>query len=124
MVDEARNRGDSPLIEASDLPAGIRGSLGSAYVPPPIPPTVLPLDDLLTQVERRLIEHALTRSRHNKSKAAELLGISRPRLYRRIRELGLPDEPEGSEELTAASTALAPVLTPGVESPNHGPTES
>jgi transcriptional regulator with PAS, ATPase and Fis domain len=38
-----------------------------------------------------LIEQALQRSRHNKSKAAELLAISRPRLYRRIGELRIPE---------------------------------
>ena len=57
-----------------------------------------PLDEILTQVEHRLIKSALNRSRHNKSRAAELLGISRPRLYRRIKELNLPDEPEPTDE--------------------------
>jgi DNA-binding NtrC family response regulator len=58
----------------------------------------------LTQVERRLIEHAMQRAGQNKSRAAELLGISRPRLYRRIKELNLPDEPEPCEETSTAST--------------------
>ena len=53
---------------------------------------------ILTQVERRLIETALRQARRNKSRAADLLGISRPRLYRRIKELSLPDEPEPTDE--------------------------
>ena len=61
---------------------------------PPAPRPVKPLDELLTEIERRLIENALTKSRQNKSRAAELLGISRPRLYRRIKELNLPDDSE------------------------------
>ena len=59
---------------------------------------IKPLDELLTEVERRLIETALRQSRSNKSRAAEILGISRPRLYRRIKELNLPDEDEPAEE--------------------------
>jgi len=79
-----------------DLPAAIRGNLAAAYLPPPLPPSVTPLDDLLTDVERRLIENALNRARFNKSRAADLLGISRPRLYRRIKELNIPDPGDGN----------------------------
>ena len=80
-----------------DLPATIRGSLGGAFTPPTPPCPVKPLDELLTEVERRLIETALRQSRSNKSCAAEILGISRPRLYRRIKELNLPDDESGEE---------------------------
>ncbi len=72
------------LIRAGDLPASIRGASGGAYAPPPVAPSATPLDLWLTQLERKLIEQALHRARQNKSRAAELLGISRPRLYRRI----------------------------------------
>jgi transcriptional regulator with PAS, ATPase and Fis domain len=85
-------------IEVDDLPADIRGHLGAAYPAPPPPPPITPLDELLTQVERRLIEHAMQRAGQNKSRAAELLGISRPRLYRRIKELNLPDEADPCDE--------------------------
>lgn len=101
VIDEAHERAKSDVIRAEDLPAAIRGNLGSAYTPPPIPPPITPLDDLLTQVERRLIEQALGRARQNKSRAAELLDISRPRLYRRIKELNIPDEDQTAEELAA-----------------------
>ena len=62
-----------PLIDASDLPASILGHLGAAYLPPSAPRPVQPLDELLTGVERRLIENALARSHQNKLRAAELL---------------------------------------------------
>ena len=81
-------------IELDDLPAAIRGNLGAAYLPPSPPVAVKPLDELLTEIERRLIESALARARQNKSRAAGYLGISRPRLYRRMKELGFKDDSE------------------------------
>lgn len=98
VIDAAHARGQGDLVTAADIPATIRGHLGSAYTPPPVPPAVTPLDNLLEQLERRLIEQALQRARQNKSKAADLLAISRPRLYRRIKELNIPDESELSDE--------------------------
>lgn len=53
----------------------------------------LPLDKLLEQVERRLIEIALVMSKGNKSRAAEILEIWRPRLTRRIETLGIEQTP-------------------------------
>jgi DNA-binding NtrC family response regulator len=112
--ERARNRlgGETPVftIEVIDIPGSIRGNLGAAYLPPTDARPSKPLDELLTEIERRLIETALSRARQNKSRAAELLGISRPRLYRRIKELNLPDEndpvPESQPQPTAAPAAL------------------
>lgn len=101
VIDAAHGRGEFDMIRLEDLPQAIRGHVGSSYTPPPMPPPVTPLDAMLTQVERRLIEQALARARQNKSRAAELLDISRPRLYRRIKELNIPDEPEPGEESPA-----------------------
>jgi transcriptional regulator with PAS, ATPase and Fis domain len=97
VVDAAHSQASGEVIRAADLPATIRGHLGAAHNPPPLPPAVTPLDDTLTQVERRLIERALQLARHNKSRAAELLEISRPRLYRRIKELNILDVGEPHE---------------------------
>jgi DNA-binding NtrC family response regulator len=97
VIDAAHASGSEERIAVDDLPAGIRGHLGAAYLPP-APPTPDSLDEILTRVERRLIEQSLARARENKSRAAEILGISRPRLYRRIKELGLPFEPEPHDD--------------------------
>ena len=98
VIDHAHtNSGGEPLVTLEDLPASIRGHRGGAYSPPTVPNPIKPLDELLTEVERRLIETALGQARGNKSRAAELLGISRPRLYRRIKELNLPDDEPGAE---------------------------
>ena len=107
VIDYAHARPESNglVIEADDLPASIRGNLGAGFVPPPSRGSIEPLDEILVQVERRLIETALRQTRSNKSRAADVLGISRPRLYRRIKELCLPDEPEPSDELPGAPEA-------------------
>jgi DNA-binding NtrC family response regulator len=47
------------------------------------------LDEFLERVERELIRRALARAKGNKAKAARLLGLTRPRLYRRMVQLGL-----------------------------------
>lgn len=98
VVDDAHARGDRDEIDDGDLPASIRGHLGAAYEVPAAPLASVSLDDLLSRFERRWIEYAMERTRQNKSRAADLLGISRPRLYRRIKELNLPDEPEPSDD--------------------------
>jgi transcriptional regulator with PAS, ATPase and Fis domain len=107
VVEAAHGTGTGDLIEVEDIPAEVRGHLGAAFLPPPPAPPLTPLDELLTQVERRLIEHAMHRAGQNKSRAAELLGISRPRLYRRIKELNLPDEPEPGDESASVPAVTA-----------------
>ena len=40
-------------------------------------------------VERELIARAMRKAKGNKSRAAKMLGLTRPRLYRRLVQLGL-----------------------------------
>ena len=47
------------------------------------------LDDILSSVERREILSALAKAGGHRTKAAELLEISRSRLYRRMEALGI-----------------------------------
>ncbi len=99
VVDEAHARAAGETIGLDDIPAAIRGHRGGAYRPP-ASATAEPasLKEMLVQVERRLIERALARARQNKSRAAKSLGINRPLLYRRIKELGIADVPESEPE--------------------------
>jgi PAS domain S-box-containing protein len=98
VVEAAAARAQHDLITPADLPPSIQGHLGAAYNPPPMPAPLTPLDQTLEQVEKRLIERALQLARQKKSRAAELLEISRPRLYRRMKELGVADLPEPGDD--------------------------
>lgn len=49
----------------------------------------LDLDELLATIEKEAISRALAQAGGNKSEAAALLGMTRPRLYRRLVQLGL-----------------------------------
>lgn len=65
----------------SDLMAKIKSAISTAKANA----AVLPLEE----VERRSIKEALARADYNLSKAAELLGITRQALYRRMEKFGL-----------------------------------
>jgi DNA-binding NtrC family response regulator len=54
------------------------------------------LDELLLDVEREVLRRALRNSKGNRARAARALGISRPRLLRRIEQLGL-DSPNSQD---------------------------
>jgi DNA-binding NtrC family response regulator len=109
VIQYAHDRGGQTLVKAEDFPASVQGNLGAAYLPGATPISLKPLDEMLTEIERRLIENVLVKSRRNKSRAADLLGISRPRLYRRMKELNLDDEADPEEESgPAASPSPSP----------------
>jgi PAS domain S-box-containing protein len=99
VLASARQRAAGRSIDVGDLPAYLRR--GPAPMPAEAPN--LPLDQLLERVERRLIVQALQLARGNKSRAAEILAVWRPRLHRRMEALGLA--PPGSEP--NASTPVA-----------------
>jgi transcriptional regulator with PAS, ATPase and Fis domain len=88
----AKARGDR--IDATDLPAFLRRAVSLAAESPPQPPQPLPLDQLLEQTERRLIELALKRAGGKHNRAAELLDIPYPRLWRRMKALGIVEGEE------------------------------
>jgi transcriptional regulator with PAS, ATPase and Fis domain len=88
----------SDQIQPADLPLALRlgqAVAGAVTTPEPRP---LPLDELLQQVERRLIQTALQRTAGHLTRAAEILGIWRYRLKRRMIALGLaPTEDESAD---------------------------
>ena len=91
VIDAAHQHGEGPMITTDDLPASIQGQRGGAFLTSeqPVPP--LPLKDRLLAFERQVIEEALVQARQNRTRAAQRLGVNRPFLYRRIKELGIVD---------------------------------
>ncbi len=104
VIREARARCTRSLIAEADLPFRFRTGRDAQTVGPPRPVVLRRLADTLEDVEREQIVQALELAHQNKSKAAELLGLTRPRLYRRMESLGLvvhdlPDaEPEAGQD--------------------------
>ncbi|MHB1422366.1 MAG: AAA-type ATPase lid domain-containing protein [Gemmataceae bacterium] len=88
-------------LRADDLPAELRRAVQHEQMPPRPADKTLPLEQLLEEAERRLIQLALQRSRGHKARAAKLLGIPRPRLWRRMRLLGIADSEDVSAEEAA-----------------------
>jgi transcriptional regulator with PAS, ATPase and Fis domain len=93
----ACDRATGPLLRAADLPSTLRRAFQREQTPPSIRPGALPLEQLLEEAERRLIQLALQRAGGKKAAAARLLSIPRPRLWRRMLKLGIVDT-EGPEE--------------------------
>jgi DNA-binding NtrC family response regulator len=79
-------------ITPADLPVVIHHAAKAAALPSRRPPERIVLDELLASMEREAIERALNQASGNKTAAAELLGMTRPRLYRRLVQLGLVAE--------------------------------
>ncbi|WP_175650051.1 sigma-54-dependent transcriptional regulator [Pseudomonas sp. Marseille-P9899] len=69
-------------ISAAQLPAHLQAS-------EPAPTSLSALDDQLERAERELVNDALSRSAGHKGLAADLLGISRHALKRRLQRLGI-----------------------------------
>jgi DNA-binding NtrC family response regulator len=76
------------------LPRVIRERHLIATHPHTAPPRMPNLDDILTAVEKRLIENALAEAGGNQGVAAERLGVFRQRLARRIAALGIAGDGE------------------------------
>src|ERR1700728_3868236 len=91
-----------PLLHFADLPSGVanftRAQMAAEFVAAVatgagknsvaaagLPQSVVPLQEL----EKRAIQHALQHTRGDRTTAAQLLGIGRTTLYRKLKEYGL-----------------------------------
>jgi transcriptional regulator of acetoin/glycerol metabolism len=91
VVAQAHRQAEGPQIGLRDLPERFRLAAEAAAHPPRSEEMIV-LDEFLGRVERELIRRALARAKGNKAKAARLLGLTRPRLYRRMLQLGLEED--------------------------------
>ena len=87
-VAESHRRAAGREIGVEELPAKLYVAAQAAAHPRRVEETIV-LDEYLARVERELIRRALARAKGNKARAARLLGMTRPRLYRRMVQLGL-----------------------------------
>jgi DNA-binding NtrC family response regulator len=92
VIREARDVCTTPLISSRDLPFRFRTGMDAQSIGPSLTPTAVDLEALLGRVELDYIRWALAAAKSNKSQAAALLGLTRPRLYRRMEALGIADE--------------------------------
>ncbi len=98
VVECAFNVVAGPLIRLEDLPAHIRqvspgglGPVASGAGPDQWKNRVGrdPLPQIMDEVEKSLLGHALEKVQGNKQKAALMLGISRPGFYKKLQKLGM-----------------------------------
>ncbi len=98
VVRQAHEKAAAPLIGVADLPRSFLSAVRS-QLEATARPAAISLPQFLADVEKELLRRALRRARGNKTLAAKMLGVSRPRLYRRLVQLGLEerlgDDPEG-----------------------------
>ncbi len=83
---------DGREIQLAHLPAELRDKSTTPSGPTiaaDLPPEGVNLEDLVSQLERRLIEEALIKTGGNQSEAAEMLSISRDQLRYRLEKYGL-----------------------------------
>jgi DNA-binding NtrC family response regulator len=97
FVSAAHQACESHEITPADLPAVVHHALHAASRRRTAPERIV-LDELLARIEREAIERALAEAGGNKTEAADLLGMTRPRLYRRLVQLGLVSEAKDTDE--------------------------
>lgn len=98
VIREAHAASPGPLVTVADLPFRFRAGQDAQSIGPAV--TVMaPLEETLAKIERDQIVMALEQARGNKSLAADLLGIPRPKLYRRMEAYGISDDFNSSRGL-------------------------
>ena len=101
-IQSAASQTQNSQIDEADLPDQFMGALSAMRIGTAAE-TSIQLDSYLAGIEKQLVERALKQAKGNKTKAAKLLGISRPKLLRRVQFFELePTSPDFSEIIEPA----------------------
>ncbi|QDU97322.1 helix-turn-helix domain-containing protein [Lignipirellula cremea] len=85
VVEQAHRNARQAEVAAADLPDKIRKRIDAKRYAPQ-PPEKIDLYRYLSRIEGELIDRAMRLAKGNKTRAAELLGVNRARLIRRINQ--------------------------------------
>lgn len=90
VVRRIHDRATGPLVSADDIPSDIQGAYGGAWMKASGQESGADLlASALDQTRRNAVLQALEKYGSNKAAVARALGVSRPKLYRLLTELGL-----------------------------------
>lgn len=89
ILERAMTLCENNIISKSDLRLPDEGPETANINVPPVVPGSAPLEDQLGNIEKEAILQALEKTRHNKTAAAKLLGMSFRSLRYRLKKLGL-----------------------------------
>jgi DNA-binding NtrC family response regulator len=108
VIKAAAGAAKGRAIGASHLPAELRHAILANQFGRPAEVKIRLLD-YLSEIEKRLIERALAQAKGNKTRSAQMLGINRARLLRRMQQLGIETdsiESDGPREKQIDSSAF------------------
>jgi DNA-binding NtrC family response regulator len=107
LVAKAHVRARGRAITPRDLPRTLQHSVDAAALATDRPQPI-DLDAYLSRVESALVLRALELAGGNKAEAARLLGVSRPRLYRKLEQMGLVEPTPAREREPAQIPSTTP----------------
>jgi DNA-binding NtrC family response regulator len=96
-IENAAAQATGNIIQATDFSDRIHHAIQAQRFAAK-PEVRIQLDDFLLNIEKQLVERSIAQAKGNKTKAAELLGISRAKLSRRLQQFETP-EPENDPAL-------------------------
>lgn len=91
VITEACQNSFATQLETDDLPFAFRAGLQAQQLPRQQEERIRSLEELMERFETDVLTRTLAACDGNKAEAARRLGMTRPRLYRRLRTLGLDE---------------------------------